>query len=422
MSDIRSADYTLMREMNVALILECLRRAAPLSRAKLANITGLNKTTVSSLVKELIGAGYVREIGLEPNQIGRPSIKLELDPHAGYILGAEIGVDFVAVILTDFAAEVLWRRRESTAGVNDQAAILERVAALIREACGQAASLASQPSILGLGLGVPGLVDVASGTLLFAPNLRWFDVPLRQLLEAEFDFPIWVDNEATMAALGESYFGAARGADFVLYVSSGVGLGGGLVLNRRILPGAAGFAGEAGHMTVDPAGPRCNCGNRGCWETYVSQWAVFQRVRQAVASGQHSWLEKATGGALNLLTVPLVVEAAQRGDAVARTALEETGRHLGIGLASLINLLNPQRVVLGGIMSLAHEFMWPSLQAEVRARALRWSRETAEIVTAAYGEDSCVMGGIATVYHHVLSQPRQPAGRPALVRAAALAG
>jgi predicted NBD/HSP70 family sugar kinase len=236
------------------------------------------------------------------------------------------------------------------------------------------------------------------------------------MLEAEFDFPVWVDNEATMAALGESYFGAARGADFILYVSCGVGLGGGLVLNRRILAGAAGFAGEVGHMTMDPAGPRCNCGNTGCWETYVSQWAVFQRVRQAVAGGQRSWLEKATGGALNLLTVPLVVEAAQRGDVVAQTALKETGRYLGIGLANLINALNPQRVVLGGIMSLAHEFLLPSLEAVVRERALRWSREAAEIVIAAYGEEACVMGGIATVYHHVLSQPRQSAGRPALTR------
>ena len=408
-----------MREMNVALILECLRRGAPLSRAQLANITGLNKTTVSSLVRELISARYVREMGLTPSDKGRPSIKLELNPEAGYILGAEIGVDFVAVVLTNFAADVLWRCRESTVGINDQGAILRRAVALIHTARAQAEALGSPPHILGLGLGAPGLVDVASGTLLFAPNLRWSDVPLRQMLEAEFDFPVWVDNEANMAALGESYFGAARGADFVLYVSAGVGLGGGIVLNRRILSGATGFAGEVGHMTMDPAGPRCNCGNTGCWETHVSQWAVFQRVRQAVASGQPSWLEKATDGALNLLTVPLVVEAAQRGDAVARKALEETGRYLGIGLANLINALNPQRVVLGGIMSLAHEFLWPSLQAEVRERALRWPRETAEIVIAAYGEDSCLMGGIATVYHHVLSQPRQPAGRPAPLRAAA---
>ncbi|MBP7691251.1 MAG: ROK family transcriptional regulator [Anaerolineales bacterium] len=419
MADFRTADYSLMREMNVALILECLRRDAPLSRAQLAVMTGLNKTTVSSLVRELIAARYVREMGLNPADKGRPAIPLELDPAAGYILAAEIGVDFVSVILTNFAADVLWRQRVSTVGLSGQAVILERVVAAIRAASDRAAALDSQLRILGLGVGIPGLVDVVSGRLLFAPNLGWADVPVRQILEAEFDFPVWVDNEANMAALGESYFGAARGADFVLYVSAGVGLGGGVVLNRRILAGAAGLAGEVGHMTMDPAGPRCNCGNTGCWETYVSQWAVFQRVRQAVASGQHSALEATTGGALNLLTVPLVVEAAQRGDAVARKALEETGRYLGIGLANLINALNPQRVVLGGIMSLAHEFLWPSLEQVVRERALRWAREAAEIVLAAYGEDACVMGGIATVYHHALSQPRQPAGR--LVRALAAA-
>lgn len=414
MAAYQTADHTLMREMNTALILECLRRDAPLSRAQLASITGLNKTTVSSLVRELMTACYVRETGLTIGDKGRPSIPLELNPAAGQILGVEIGVDFVSVILTDFAAEVLWRRRESTVGTNDQAAILERAVALIREACDHAQREISEPRMLGLGLGVPGLVDDASGTLLFAPNLRWADVPLRQLLEAEFDFSVWVGNEASMAALGESYFGAARGADYVLYVSSGVGLGGGIVLDHRILPGAAGFAGEFGHMTMDPTGPRCNCGNTGCWETYVSQWAVFQRVRQAVAEGRHSSLEKATGGALNLLTVPLVVEAAQNGDRVARQALEDTGRYLGIGLANLINALNPQRVVLGGIMSLARDFLLPSLEAVVQERALRWSRDAAKIVFATYGEDACVMGGIATVYHHILSRPRQPARRPAL--------
>jgi glucokinase len=192
-------------------------------------------------------------------------------------------------------------------------------------------------------------VDVSTGTLLFAPNLKWSDVPLRRQLESKFNFPTYVDNEANMAALGESYFGAARGSDFVLYVSSGVGLGGGIVLNRRILPGAAGFAGEVGHMTMDPNGPRCNCGNFGCWETFVSQWAVFRRVREAVAAGQASSLVNATQGDLEKLTIPLMVEAARAGDAVARAALEETGRYFGVGLANLINALNPQRVVIGGL-------------------------------------------------------------------------
>jgi glucokinase-like ROK family protein len=411
---IRSADYSLMREMNIALILECLHREAPLSRARLAQITGLNKTTVSSLVKELLEARFVREQGLDSGDKGRPAIQLQLDPDAGSIIGAEIGVDFIAAILTNFSAEILWRHQESTTNLKGQEAILNRAMEILQQACVVAQN--HPGSILGLGLGVPGLVDVSTGTLLFAPNLKWSDVPLRRQLEAKFNFPTYVDNEANMAALGESYFGAARGSDFVLYVSSGVGLGGGIVLNRRILPGAAGFAGEVGHMTMDPNGPRCNCGNFGCWETFVSQWAVFRRVREAVAAGQASSLVNATQGDLEKLTIPLMVEAARAGDAVARAALEETGRYFGVGLANLINALNPQRVVFGGILSLAHEFLVPVIQEVVKERALRWSRETTEIVIAAYGGDACMMGGIAAVYHHVLSQPLAVRASDALFR------
>ena len=178
------------------------------------------------------------------------------------------------------------------------------------------------------------------------------------------------------------------------------------MVNRRILAGTAGFAGEVGHMTIDPNGPVCNCGNRGCWETFVSQWAVFRRVREAVERGQASTLREAAGGDFDRLTIPMVVEAAAQGDAVARAALEETGRYLGIGLANLINALNPQRIVFGGILTLAHEFLMPVIEAVIRERALRWSRETAELVIATHGSDACVMGGIATVYHHVLSEPR----------------
>ncbi len=403
MTDLRSADYTLMREMNIALILECLRRDAPLSRAELAQITGLNKATVSSLVKELLDSQFVQETGFYAGDAGRPSIQLNLNPQAGGIIGAEVGVDFLSVILTDFSAEILWRRTESTLGLPGQEAILDRVEQVLQEACLQAQ--ARNLRLLGLGLGVPGLLNAATGTLLFAPNLKWSNVPLKQRLQEKFNFPIFVDNEASMAALGESYFGAARGSDFVLYVSAGVGLGGGIVLNRRVLPGAAGFAGEVGHMTMDPNGPRCNCGNFGCWETFVSQWAVFRRVREAVAQGQTSSLVLAVKGDLGHLTIPLVVDAARSGDLVARAALDETGRYLGIGLANLINALNPQRVVFGGILSLGREFLLPVIREVVQQRALRWSRETTEIVIAAYGDSACVMGGVATVFHHILAQP-----------------
>ena len=414
MHTIRSADHALMREMNLALLLECLRREAPLSRADLALITGLTKAAVSSLVRELIEARYVRELGPDVGNKGRPSVPLELNPNVGYLLGAEIGVDSISVILTNFAAQVIWRHDEPLA-TREQSAVLARLVAIVNLAWAE--TRAHQQTILGLGLGLPGLVNVGTGTLLFSPNLGWTDVPLRDLLQAQFPFPIHIDNEANMAALGESYFGAARGSDLVLHLSCNVGVGAGLVVNRRLFSGIGGLAGEVGHMTIDPDGPPCNCGNRGCWETYVSKWAVLRRVQEAILSGRPTRLLDTIGHDLQQLTIPMIVDAARRGDSVARAALAETGTFLGIGLAGLINALNPERVVFGGVLSLAHEFILPTLREEVRKRAMHWAADAAEIVVAAHGTDACVMGGIATVYYRVLTEPLPDttrAARPAM--------
>ncbi|MDQ2807717.1 MAG: ROK family protein [Chloroflexota bacterium] len=411
----RTGDQALVREINLSIILNALRDRSPLSRASLAGATGLNKTTVSSLVQQLIDGRFVSEVGVEKSdEIGRPGRLLELNPAAGCIIGAEIGVDFISVLVTDFAAQVLWRRQEQTARGSAQEAILSRTLALIGAAIDHTAG--GGDTVLGLGLGVPGLVDVASGTLLFGPNLGWRNVPLRAQLAAAFSFPVYVDNEANMATLGENYFGVARGAKSVLYVSAGVGLGGGIVLDGRVLPGAVGFAGEVGHMTMEPDGRPCNCGNRGCWETLVSQEAVFRRVRTAIMGGEVSSVMAATGGDLVALTVPLVAEAARNGDAVAQAALHETAVWLGVGLANLINALNPEIIVFGGILSLASDCLLPIVNDVIRERALRWPAAATQVLVAAYGADACVMGGIATVYHQILSQPfrteRMP-GRPA---------
>jgi glucokinase-like ROK family protein len=390
-----------MREMNIALILECLRRESPRSRAELAAMTGLTKATVSSLVRELLSARFVRESGIDLGHKGRPAIKLVLNAAAGCIIGVEIGVDFISAILTDFSAQVIWHHYEP-AESRDQSAMLKRATQISRDAATHARD--SGYGILGLGIGVPGLVDVASGTLLFAPNLGWSDVPLRRMLESEFRFPIYVDNEANMAALGESYFGAGQGSDFVLYISAGVGLGGGFVVNRRILAGAAGLAGEVGHMSIDPNGARCSCGSLGCWETFVSEPAIVQRILSAIAAGRASSLQSLVTDPARL-TVPVIVEAARQGDSVARAALEECGHYMGVGVANLINAINPHQVIFGGSLSMAHEFILPVIKSIVDQRALRWARENTEIVIASHGRNACAMGGIAIVYHHALARP-----------------
>ncbi|GAB4418121.1 MAG: ROK family transcriptional regulator [Anaerolineae bacterium] len=406
-SHLRTGDQALVREINLSVIMRRLLEHAALSRASLAEVTGLNKSTVSSLVQELIEMGFVHEAGQTSSGVGRPSTLLELNPRAGYIVSCELGVDFISVACANFSGEVFWRLKENTAGIQGQGAIIERTLALLHQAVRVGASdCADCGGLLGIAVGVPGLVEQATGTLLFAPNLGWQDVPVQTILAEKFpNVPLFVDNEANMAALGEYLFGAARGYNEVLYISAGVGVGGAVVRNGQLVRGTTGFAAEFGHMTLDPDGLPCNCGNHGCWETLVSQSAVFRLVREAIGRGRSSRLVEMTGGDLEKLSIPLVVEAANQGDDVALSVFSQVGRYLGIGIASLINAFNPDLIVLGGILSLAGNLLLPAIRAEVAQRALRWNAAATQIELAQHGFDACVMGGVAALLQAIVLEP-----------------
>ena len=403
----QTGDQALVRQINLSLIMHALWTDSPISRARLSQKTQLNKTTVSDLVNELNERGFVRETGLQKSGTGRPATLLTLNPAAGYIVSCEIGVGFVEVLVTDFAPQAIWQIKESIEPGTAQSEIINRVLALLHEAIKRGKSSADK--LLGIAVGIPGMVDHLSGTILFAPNLKWRDVPLLTILENEsFGVPIFVDNEANMAALGEHYFGAAQGYSEILYLSGNVGLGGGFLSNGQLRRGASGMAAEYGHMTVDTHGELCNCGNYGCWETKVSQNSLYKKIINKVESGESSVLVEKTQGQWERLSVEMIVEAAQAGDNVAIRSLEEIGYSLGVGIASLLNALNPEIVVLGGILSIASEFLFPVVNEEIQKRALLWNRESVKIVRAAHGSDACVKGGIATVYQSILSQAKLP--------------
>jgi glucokinase-like ROK family protein len=407
-SSFRIGDYSLVREINLSAIMHHLRENAPVSRAGLAELTGLNKTTVSSLVRELIEYDLVRELHLDSGGVGRPALLLQLNPDAGCIISCEIGVDFVSVVRTNFAAEILWRHQISTHRDLGQHAIIERTLAVLHQAIDSGRQSCTR--LLGVVVGVPGLVDESSGTLLFAPNLAWENLPLQDILSQAIDTRIFVDNEANLAALGEFFFGAAKHANDMLYISAGVGLGGAIVRDGHLYRGSTGFAGEFGHMTMDPNGALCSCGNHGCWETQVSQSALFNHIRQAIGRGRMSIIPEILNGDLDRLSVYTVVDAALLDDGVALDALAEIGHYLGIGIASLINALNPELVVFGGILSLAGAFLMPVVQEELQRRALRWNETASEVRLARHGFDASVIGGVAKIYHAVLTQPATMAG------------
>ena len=405
----RTGDQSLIREINLSVIMKALQKNAPISRASLAELTGLNKSTVSSLVKELIEYRLVREVGLSTAAIGRPSRLLEINPDAGYIVSGEIGVGFISVMVTNSAAEVLWLHTINLDAGLDQQAILDQVLALLHQGVTQGQSAcAACDTLLGVAMSVPGLVDQDTGNILLAPNMDWHDIPLYSVLQDAFpNTPIFVDNEANVAALGEYYFGVARDYSEILYLSVGVGLGGAMVINGRVFRGRTGMAGEFGHMTMQADGKLCSCGNRGCWETLVSQQALFDYIQQHADNEQSTPLRNLVGGDWQDLTIPMVHLAAQQGDQLARDAFAEMGRCLGIGAASLVNALNPDLVLLGGMMSRAGEYILPTLRDEMSARAMHWNEAATDVVLAQYGSDASMMGGVAKVFQAILTNPGQ---------------
>ncbi len=398
-----TADQMVVRKHNTAVILDCLRVHSPVSRADISSKTGLNRSTVSSIVNELVQGGLVRETELRKNKLGRPSIPLELSPGGACAIGAEIGVDFVSILLADFVAQPIWRRRVALDPGLEQQSFIERAGDLIQEAHNLAISRGLRP--LGIGLGVPGLVDTLRRELMFAPNLKWSHVPLGTILSQRFNLPVFVENDANAAALGEYYFGAARDVENFVYLSADVGLGGGIVLGGKPFRGSGGYAGEVGHISMDANGEVCGCGRRGCWELMVGPRAIVRQIRATLRNGSQSLIYELAHHDLESITFAQVIQAAEAGDVVARDALRNVGKWLGIGIANLVNTLNPELVVLGGTLALAWHILIPEIQATVQEQALKPSQQVLRIVTSAHGSEACVVGAAALVLDEILRYP-----------------
>jgi glucokinase-like ROK family protein len=398
----QTADQESIRKVNTSIVLNVLRLYAPVSRAELAAKTKLNRSTVSNIINALIDEGLVLELDTMESKIGRPGIALALKPEAGAVVGVEIGVGFISVILTDFVANVLWRKWIEISPSKAQIEIISEAEKLID----QALSVAEEKNLrlLGIGLGVPGLVNTKQGELLFAPNLGWKNVPLRLMWNQRFRLPLFVENEANLAALGEYYFGVGREVDNLIYLSSGVGLGGGLIINGKLFKGGFGLAGEIGHIQRDPAGEMCGCGRRGCWETQVGPRAVLQRVRRSIEADPDNALTKYVNGDLEKLTFKQVVDCALQGEQLCRSALEEVGKNLGTGIADLANIFNPEMVVIGGAFSYGREILLPVLEDTLSTETLPAVKKDLRVIFSEHGADACVLGAIAVVLDDILRE------------------
>jgi glucokinase-like ROK family protein len=397
----RTADQNWVREQNLAVVLNYVWEARePVSRAQLATRSGLNKSTVSSLVEQLIAWGFLGELGLAGPAVGRPGRLLNINPDAGLILGVEIGVGFVAVALADFCARPLWSTRVDVLSSSGPDQVLAQVIDLSRVALRDHGGAGRR--LLGVGLGAPGLVDVRQGALILAPNLGWNEVPLRAPLEAAFGCCVEVENEANAAVLGEQALGAAENARQVVFLSAGVGMGGGILIDGRLYRGRDGLAGELGHMTIDPQGEMCNCGNRGCWETLVGPRAILKRIRERAAEEKTRAIGSSSPEPPDMNGI---IAAAQLGNPMVLEVLGEIGESLGIGIANLINIFNPEMVILGGALSRVAPYLLPRVRQTISERALAAAQAHVSLSASTFGPDACVMGAVTLIIRRILANP-----------------
>ena len=354
-----------IREVNRSIILDLVRRGGHISRTELARRSKLTKPTVSTIIEQLMKDGIVHEVGLGESLSGggRPARLLEFNDASAAFLGIHFAVGSTVVALAD-ARGVIRQVKAKPMAKESPAKAIKALRPLLTEVL-QAAKI-SRGRLEAACAVLPGLVDQESGICTLAPNLGWRDFPLRDALADELHVPVSVNNITQASAVAEGRVGVARGMRSYVWLYVGSGVGAGIVLDGRLFFGQRGFSGEIGHCPVAEDGPICGCGRRGCLETVTSTMALDRMVKQALASKTKSSLSKLEGP----IDVATVSSAAQAGDAVACGILADIGEHLGRGISYLLNILNPEMIVLGGAMAGAGETLLREVRGSVARHAL----------------------------------------------------
>jgi predicted NBD/HSP70 family sugar kinase len=387
-----------VRRHNLGAVLRHVADHGPRSRATIALETGFNKTTVSSLVGELVDLGLIVERGApRTGTVGRPGTVVDVARQGVIALGLEVNVDYLAVQALDLTGTSRHRLMEATDNRGEPPdVVVERLAALARAAFASLSAQGLRP--IGATVALPGLVEVESGTLLVAPNLGWADIPVAALLHGHLgdDLPIVCENEANLGALAELSNGAGLGLCDFMYVSGEIGVGTGLVIGGELFRGLRGFGGEFGHATVERPGRRCACGSRGCLETVVGLEALL-----AAAGLDEAAITRTSFGR----PATELVRRARNRDRAALAALDDAGRWLGVALGSATNLLCPQAILLGGFFAPLTDWLGPAIvrELEVRVLASRWALP--QVVAAALGPEAAVRGAAASSLDRVFADP-----------------
>jgi len=400
----KHVNHSKMRGMNLSLLLDNLRRHAPVSRAELSALTGINRATISNSVKTLIEQGIVKELGFRSGaDVGAPSVDLAINPNAGRIIGCEMGGDFISIGVCDLAGKLYQTRDICDPLSGSDTDLITCLINSLEEVYHEA--LAEGHSVLGLGVTLPGLVEIESGIVLSCPLFDWYDFPLGEKLSQRFPIPIYIGNVSHMAALGESYFGVAKNSQHVLYIYVGTGISGSYLIDGEVLPGATNIAGEIGKMELGLTEETLDMSSSN-WESLADQNALIKRMEQLISDGLGSQYGTPRDFPLTF-SVDKIQECIGGHDPVVLQALDQTAFWLGVGMSNLVNIFNPEMVVIAGPFVHFSEYLFPKIDHVIQHKVLPWHREVLVLCPTAFSKFGGSIGAAATVFWEILHNPEK---------------
>jgi glucokinase-like ROK family protein len=365
-----------MKRNNQLTILRTIRALGPVSRVRLQNVTTLSWGTITSSIKELLEKGIVKEIGSVNTGVGRRPVELDMNTSEHFVVGTRLGSSYIRAILLDMKGNITAEHKDFVDPQSSKETILEQMLESVDTILGKARIKLEK--VAGIGVAAPGAIDVNSGVCLYAPHHpNWKNVHLKQSFEQRFGKPCFVDHVNNCTALGQMLFGLGKGIDNFLCVLLGTGISAGIMIDGEVYRGVNCAAGEFGHMCIDPDGPDCACGSKGCLEVYATGPALAKTGREIAEKNPTSKMRALAGGKLESISAETIFQAATEGDPEAVKIFEDMGFYLGIGISNLINLFNPERIILCGRVSQAHRFFLPSLEKTIGERA--WHISNKEI-------------------------------------------
>lgn len=379
-----------------------VRSRGPINRAELSHITGLSIPTVMKITDDFCKSNLLQIVGKRESTGGKRPELFQFVDNSWYIIGVDIGRNRIKVIMMNMAAKIVARKDILTGETLPAGELIERMIGLVKEVI--ESSRIPGELILGMGIGMPGLIDKDSGIVRFSPDFGWNDVDLLARFRKEFDLKIIMDNANRTMALGEQWFGAGTKSKFLVCINCGYGIGAAMIEEGEIYQGSSGTSGEFGHLVLDKDGPLCDCGNNGCLEAISSGRAIARDAREAVALGAETLLKALCEGNLETIDAEMVFAAAKQKDPVAEKIIRKATEYLAIGVAGLTNIFDPEQIILAGGLTKSSDYVKETFFKALNEHLMKHAGRNLRISKGALGDDGTAIGSATLVLKKFLDQ------------------